>query len=287
MPPVYHALNTGLAKNSKNRYSTRVRKYLAIFQTAFQNSISWRGAFWFYIALNFLPLLAYYYLWTAVFQQRATAAGFSYEAMLTYAVIATVFARLTWASPEYGVMENIREGTLTKYLVQPMSYFGYYWSSRLAFRTFGTALTLPFTLLVVFLIRDHLLLPPETWRWLAILATIPLAFTLQFLFGMALGLLSFWILEARYFQYIKETLLALLGGAMLPYAFFPDAVQSVLSFLPFRFIASFPVEIYLGRVNTADIFQGIIMAIVWIGLLLALTMTMWQRGLRRFVAFGH
>ncbi|MBI4092705.1 MAG: ABC-2 family transporter protein [Candidatus Kerfeldbacteria bacterium] len=264
-----------------------MRKYVAIFRTAFQNSITWRGAFWFYIALNFLPLVGYYYLWTAVFQERASAAGFSYEAILTYAVVATVFSRLTWASPEYGVMENIREGTLTKYLVQPMSYFGYYWSSRLAFRTFGTALTLPFTLAVVYLVRHHLLLPTEAWRWAALLAAIPLAFTLQFLFGMALGLLSFWILEARHFQYFKETALALLGGAILPYAFFPDAVQQILAYLPFRFIASFPIEVYLGRLNVSSIFQSLGAGIVWVAVLYALTRVMWKRGLRRYVAFGH
>ncbi|MBI4089878.1 MAG: ABC-2 family transporter protein [Candidatus Kerfeldbacteria bacterium] len=264
-----------------------MRKYVAIFRTALQQSITWRGAFWFYIALNFLPLLAYYFLWTSIFQDRAEAAGFSYEALLTYAVVATVFGRLTWASPEYGVMENIREGTLAKYLVQPMSYFGYYLTSRLAFRTFGTLITLPFTGVVVVLVWSHLMAPPEGWRWLAVIATLPIAFALQFLFGMALGLLSFWILEARYFQYFKETALDLLVGAVLPFSFFPTYIQAIFELLPFRYIASFPVELYLGRLPTNDVILGFTMASAWVVGLFLLTRWMWRHGLRRFVAFGN
>lgn len=264
-----------------------MRKYVAIFRTTLQQSITWRGAFWFYIALNFLPLLAYYFLWTAVFQDRAEAAGFSYQGLLTYAVVATVFGRLTWATPEYGVMENIREGTLSKYLIQPISYFGYYWTSRLAFRTFGTAITLPFIGVVVALVWENLLGPPDDWRWLAVLATLPIAFTLQFIFGMALGLLSFWILEARYFQFFKDTALGLFGGAVLPFSFFPANVQAIFELLPFRYVASFPVELYLGRLPANEVVLGFAMAAAWIVVLFGLTRWMWRRGLRRYVAFGN
>ncbi|MBI5404846.1 MAG: ABC-2 family transporter protein [Candidatus Kerfeldbacteria bacterium] len=264
-----------------------MRKYRAIFRTALQNSVTWRGAFWFYIGLNFLPLIGYYFLWTSIFQNRSSAAGFSYDALLTYAVVAMIFSRITWVSPEYGVMQNIREGTLAKYLVQPMSYFGYFWVSRLAFRTFALAITLPFTGLVVYLLRDHLLLPSAGWQWWGIAAAIPIAFCLQFLFGMTLGLLSFWILEARYFQFFKETALAFLGGMVLPFSFFPDAAQRLFELLPFRFLASFPVEVYLGRIPVERVLPGLLIGLAWVAGLQIITSLMWRRGLRRFVAFGN
>lgn len=264
-----------------------MKKYVAIFKTAWQNSLSWRGNILFYFTLSFLPFIGYYALWSAVFSERAGAAGFTFDTLITYAVAALIFERLTWMSPEYGVMENIREGTLAKYLVQPMSYFGYYWSSRIGFRTFSILITIPFIALLIGLLHDHIVTPGEAWQWWLFIASMPVAAALQFMFGMILGLLSFWILEARYFQYFKGTLLALLGGAMIPYAFFPDAVQAILSALPFRFLASFPLTIYLGRVTGGEAAIGIAIGIAWVIALHGATTLMWRRGLRRFVAFGN
>ncbi len=252
-----------------------------------QQSVTWRGAFWFYVGLNFLPLLGYYFLWSSVFHDRALTAGFSFEAILTYAVVAMVFSRLTWGSPEYGVMQNIREGTLTKYLVQPVSYFGYYWTSRLSFRFFATVITLPFTALVVFLLRSHLLLPAHAWQWFGVVLALPLAFALNFLFGMALALVTFWMLEARYLLYVKDSLLAFLGGMVIPFAFFPPHVRQLFDFLPFRYLASFPVELYLGRVSGPAAVAGFLSALGWIAALYLLSHQLWRSGLRRYVAVGH
>lgn len=264
-----------------------MRKYVAIFRTAFQNSITWRGAFWFYVGLNFLPFVTYYFLWTSIFHDRAEAAGFSYATLLTYTVVALIFARFTWVSPEYGVMENIREGTLAKYLVQPIPYFGYYWSSRLAFRAFAFLITLPFSLLVIWLLRSILVLPNDAWRWIAIGVDIPIAFGLQFYLGIILGLLSFWILEARYFQFFKDAALALLSGALLPYAFFGASLSHILRLLPFRYLAGFPVEVYLGRTTLSETLIGLLVGAGWVLLLHLIARTMWNRGLKRFVAVGN
>ncbi len=268
-------------------YAVRVKKYVAIFKTAWQNSLTWRGNVLFYFTMSFLPLIGYYYLWSAVFEQRATTAGYDFNTLITYAVVAMIYGRLTWMTPEYGVMENIREGTLTKYLVQPMSYFGYYWASRIGFRTFSVLVTVPFILVLIVLLHRYLLVPDSGIRWMLFIATMPIASAIQFSLGMVLGLASFWILEARYFQFFKGALLGLLGGAVLPYAFFPDAVQTLFSYLPFKYLASFPMEIYLGQRSVQYALSGIGIGVLWIIVFHVLTTYMWRRGLRRFVAFGN
>lgn len=237
--------------------------------------------------MSFLPLIGYFYLWSAVFEDRARTAGYDFNALITYAVVAMIYSRLTWMTPEYGVMENIREGTLTKYLVQPMSYFGYYWASRIGFRTFSVLVTVPFILVLVALLHNYLLVPDSASHWVLFIATMPIAGAIQFSFGMILGLISFWILEARYFQFFKGALLGLLGGAVLPYAFFPHAVQTIFSYLPFKYLASFPLDIYLGRLSTSAILTGIGIGMIWIVVFHIVTTIMWRRGLKRFVAFGN
>ncbi|MBI4426439.1 MAG: ABC-2 family transporter protein [Candidatus Kerfeldbacteria bacterium] len=264
-----------------------MRKYLAIFRTALQSSITWRGAFWFYVSLSFLPLIAYYYLWTAVFQNRAEAAGFSYHSLLTYAVVALLITRFTSSWPEFGVMENIREGTLTKYLVQPTSYLGYFFTSRVAFRVFANLINAPFAMLIIYVLRDRLLPPATGWQWLATMLAIPIAYVMQFLLGMLLGLVSFWISEARYLIPLKETALLFVGGMALPYAFFPAAVQTMLDALPFKYLAAFPVEIFLGQKTAAEAIAGLAVGLIWLGALFALMKLMWRRGLKKFVAVGN
>ncbi len=264
-----------------------MKKYIAVFNTALQNAITWRGQLWFNTILNALPFIAYYYLWTTVFANRGTTAGFSYDTLLTYSVVALIFNRVTSVSPEYGIMENIREGSLTKYLVQPISYFGYYWASRTASRTFVFLVSLPMLAVILYVLRHHLQVPAHGWQWALFLASVPVAYGLQFVFGLFLGFLTFWILEARYFQLVKGLVVRFFSGVLLPFAFFPHSVQTVLGLLPFKFLASFPVNIYLGKTNATDALIGIATGIVWIVALHWLARRMWLNGLKRYVAVGH
>lgn len=264
-----------------------MKKYFAVFTTAIQNAITWRGQLWFYTILNVFPYVAYYYLWTAVFAHRASTAGFSYDGLITYSAVALFINRVTSVAPEYGVMENIREGTLTKYLVQPISYFGYYWASRTAQRLYIVAVSLPMYAVILFVLRHHLSVPAHAWQWVALPVSIAVGFGLQFVLGMFLGLLTFWILEARYFQYVKGFLIRLLSGVLLPFSFFPHSVQSILAVLPFKYLGAFPVSIYLGTVSERQTLTNIAIGIVWIAILHWLVRIMWHRGLKRYVAAGH
>lgn len=79
------------------RYSISVKKYVAIFKTAWQNSLTWRGNVFFYFTMSFLPLVGYYYLWSAIFQERAFTAGYDFNTLSGCAAVALIaITRKLW-----------------------------------------------------------------------------------------------------------------------------------------------------------------------------------------------
>ena len=79
---------------------------------------------------------------------------------------------------------------------------------------------------------------------------------------------------------------AVLSGYLVPQAMFPEWVQRIAEWLPFRYMLGFPVEMMIGMADRAAVFRGL--AIQW-GMAAALALlaaAAWRAGLRRFEAFG-
>jgi ABC-2 type transport system permease protein len=85
---------------------------------------------------------------------------------------------------------------------------------------------------------------------------------------------------------ILNAVIAILSGAVFPINYIENNFFSAVRYLPFSYLAWYPAQIYLGKVNNNQIMQNIFICIIWIMILTFAVYIMWRKGVQRYAAFG-
>jgi ABC-2 type transport system permease protein len=274
---------------SERTWRTVLRKYLNIFRASLVERMAYRGDFLLGTLLRFLPVLTTILLWEAVFagSGQDELAGFSRRQMIAYLLLIHI-SRMFSSMPGLagGISRDIREGTLKKYLVQPLDMIGYLLSYRAAHKTaYITTSFLPYAALFAACSGyfDHF---PDLLTLAAYAVSLLLGFLVGFFFEVCIGLVGFWVLEVTSLLWIVTTLNYFISGQMFPLDLLPGFWQNVLRSLPFQYMAYFPAVVFLGKIQGPELARGLLAEAAWALGLMLLARWLYHRGLRRYSAFG-
>ena len=273
------------------RAAAKLRKYLRIYRVSLTERLVYRGDFFLSTILRFLPMVTTILLWQAIFAgaEEDTIAGFSQRQMIAYLLLVHV-SRMFSSMPglAYGIARDIREGTLKKYLLQPLDMLGFLLSYRAAHKTAYIATTsIPYGVLFFFC-RDYLsaIPTPSVQLVAAYVASLLLAFVIGFAFEAGLGMIGFWFLEISSLMYVINTVNFFVSGQMFPLDLLPSWLSVPLKALPFQYLAYFPSAVLVGKIQGAAVWHGLLAATVWAGVFVLLARSLYRLGLRRYSAYG-
>ena len=110
--------------------------------------------------MRFLPIVTQIFLWSAVFSgmaadgRPADIAGYSYHDFVAYYLL-TMISRAFSSMPGLatGIARDIRDGTVKKYLIQPVDMLGFLMLTRIAHKLVYYAVALGPFVLVFYLCR--------------------------------------------------------------------------------------------------------------------------------------
>ena len=274
-----------------------VVKYFNIYRVSLIERLAYRGDFFFGTVLRFLPMVTTILLWEAVYTGAAqsgkkTIAGYDANDMIAYLLLVHI-SRMFSSMPGLatGMARDIRDGTVKKYLIQPLDMMGYLLSYRAAHKTAYIATTfLPYALLfgVCHSFFNGL---PDPLTFAAYIVSLLLAFVIGFFFEYTMGLLGFWFLEVSSFLYVINTLNFFLSGHMFPLTLFDDNARFAwagqgLRMLPFQYLAYFPAAVFLGKIQGWDLFYGLLQEAGWALVLVITARLLFRRGLKQYSAYG-
>jgi ABC-2 type transport system permease protein len=272
-----------------------LRKYLNIFRMSLVERMTYRGDFFLSTCLRFLPMLTTILLWTAIFQGAAQSrpgggaqiSGFNYREMIAYLLLVHI-SRMFSSMPGLasGMARDIREGTLKKYLLQPIDMLSYLVSYRAAHKVaYISGVALPYALLF-FVCRGFFDGLPDGPTLLAYLASLLLAFVVGFFFEASIGMIGFWFLEVTSFLYVVNTVNFFLSGQMFPLDLLPPFWAALLKHLPFQYMAYFPAAVFLGKVRGRAMIYDLFGEAAWAVFFIVLARVLFRVGLRRYSAYG-
>jgi ABC-2 type transport system permease protein len=269
--------------------SAWARKYAKIFRASLVERMTYRGDFLVATFLRFLPMITTILLWRAIYEAsgKSSLAGFRYPEMIAYLLLVQI-SRMFSSMPSLagGIARDIREGTLKRYLIQPLDMVSYLLAYRVAHKVaYIVSSALPYALLF-FLCRGYFDTMPDALTWAAYIVSLLLAFLVGFFFEASVGMVGFWFLEVTSLLYIVMTLNFFISGHMLPLDLLPPFWAGVLKALPFQYMAYFPAVVFLGKVKGMALVYGLIGELVWVLVFLALARGLFKRGLRRYSAYG-
>lgn len=268
-------------------------KYLAVFRVSLAERMTYRGDFLLGTILRFLPMVTTILLWQAIYtgSGRSALGGaritFQYREMIAYLLL-TQISRMFSSMPGLagGIAREIREGTLKRYLLQPIDMIGYLLTYRVAHKvTYIITSFLPYALLF-FVCRSFFDGLPDAPTLVAYAVSLVLAFVVGFFFEASVGMVGFWFLEVTSLLYIVMTLNFFISGHMLPLDLLPEPWAGLLKILPFQYMAYFPAVVFLGKVRGAELLWHLLGELLWAVFFIVLARGLYRLGLRRYSAFG-
>jgi ABC-2 type transport system permease protein len=267
-----------------------LNKYLKILRISLVERLTYRADFFVATLFRFLPLVTSFLLWESIYANKpddAEISGFTRDNMMAYLLLVQI-SRMFSSMPGLagGIARDIREGTLKKYLLQPIDMVAYLLAYRGAHKiAYIVTSALPYGILFVWF-YNVFPPPPDALIWLAYGLSLAMGFLLGFFFEASIGMIGFWLLEVTSFLYIINTLTFFVSGHMFPLDFLPASAVSVLKVLPFQYLAYYPAMIYLGKIEGAELAQGLLVQAAWVLGLIVLSRFLYHRGLRHYSAYG-
>ena len=267
-----------------------MQKYLHVFNIGIQNTLVYRVNFLFRAAFGLVPLMAIMFVWERIYEGKGEGgevAGYALSQMISYYLVVTLVDMFTAVTEDdWQIAGEIRDGTISQFLLKPIDYLYYRFTLFFAGRSIYTVCALLPVGLFIFYLREHFMWPADlvTWGWFLLATSLTLL--LQFLISYTMALLAFWVLEVATLIFILFAFEYVAGGHMFPLDILPPAVQTALQFTPFPYMLYFPVSIYLGRVAGAELVTGLCIQGIWVLSAYLLARFVWSKGIKKYGAYG-
>ncbi|MDO4712246.1 MAG: ABC-2 family transporter protein, partial [Peptostreptococcaceae bacterium] len=211
--------------------------------------------------------------------------GYSYRQMITYFVLVSLLHDvLDVRSNTVKLAEMIEDGSIHNHLLKPIGFFSLnfrlYKAEKLIYLM---SISIPYAILCLIL-HKHLYLKAD--HLLFFIISLGPAFVLKYFMGCILGLLTTWIEEISGLLDLWNNIERFLSGGLIPLSILPGKVFMILSFLPFKYTLFVPVDIYMGNMDAAAIYQALAIQIGWCVVFGLLLMVVKEMAFRKYSGYG-
>ncbi len=254
-----------------------------LLKVGFADAVAYRSEMLVWLLSTNTPVIMLF-LWRAVAAEAPI--GRWGEAEFTAYFLTTLVVRLlTGAWVVWEINMEVKSGELAMRLLRPLHPFWSYAGENLAAWPLRLLICSPIIVVALVLVGPAAF-NSDLQVWLLFPLTLAGAWALTFAAMSAIGALSlFWQSSLTLFD-LWMGLYFVLSGYVLPLSLFPQSLQPALAALPFRYLLSFPVETALGLAPLPAVLKGLAAQWTYVIAFFALALLLWQRGVRRYEAFG-
>jgi ABC-2 type transport system permease protein len=282
-------MKTAAGDSGRPRFGKTLAAFAEIIRVAFKHLIQYRWTFAVTVATQPFVLLVNLALFRSVYAYNQTDSikGYRLDQMAWYFLSYQLVNAFVWNGVAGHLSEDILSGDLTGHLLKPFSVLrmelGYSLASRLI------ALFMDFcpTLIICGLILFPGFLTPVSLLRFAVVV-VP-AFFINFFCAFLLGLLALPMKNNSAVNAINNLIIVFVGGALIPLEFFPDAVNRVLDFLPFKYIYYWPIQFFLNKSPADNWLECLKIAgigLAWMAGLYVLCKLAWRGLVKKYCAAG-
>ncbi|MFQ6752355.1 MAG: ABC transporter permease [Clostridia bacterium] len=264
-----------------------MHSYRGLFKMMFKGELQYRAKAISGLTTQFFWGIMFVYLYTA-FMGGNIIEGFSIPQMASYVWLGQSLFVLRYIELPKNCAKEITNGDVCYKFVRPVDLYNQWYFEHLGYKLSATLLRFAPIIVIGFLLPENigLMFPVGIVELLLCLVALAIGALLMSALSMIVVYLTFETRSPKGTANIAQTITGVLGGLFIPLPLMPQAVQNVLNFLPFRFIADLPVRIYIGSmdINTSLMFIGI--ALAWLIVLVLLGKLLLKKALKRTIIQG-
>lgn len=263
-----------------------MRTYIRIIRNVIAESAVYRqNQVVSYLTIAF-PLVFIIYLWRAVFNETNLIANFTLPSTITYYFLVVLLQDILYTGVKWEIKDDIHSANLLGWMVKPISYLIYQFSVRVGSSISYFFVAAAISICLVFFDPGHLILQNNTTSWLFFIFSLLLSFILAFFLSFVCSLIAFWTLDTDGFESLLGITIPFMSGQLLPITFFPDGIQTILRYTPWRYTLDFPIQVYLGTLSPYEIQEGIAFQLIWLLCVAIITLIIWKYGMKTYQPSG-
>lgn len=261
-------------------------KYFEISKIYMKTQLAWRGDVLFNMFFTIARIIFAYLLWGIVFQNHEMVGQFTFHGMLSYYIIHSFLSQLEMSDGiSAEIHDRIRNGTFSKYMVIPVGIERYFMAMELGVVLFYMAFDFIAAVVWIFVFRIHFVFAENVASILCavLMALLGMVFMVQF--NYFLGLLTLKYQGIGTFLMIKNNLMMLVSGGIVPLALFPKTAVRVMQVLPFYYVGYLPSMILTGQCREMAV-SGVIAIMCWCLLMQIVIQVVSKKYLRKYDGVG-
>ncbi len=258
-----------------------------IWSIAIQNAkegLYYRFDLLLYIFNFIIEITVYVFIWLAIYNNGNQILGMSLEQVTTYYILVVSLSPIiNWGINE--LMGNaIRDGEILRELLNPISYFSYYFGIRI-----GELIESTIVGVLTFGICSLLfgvLFPTGILNFVLFLTVVSLAVVIVYFFELIIGMMAFYTNSIWGVEIFKRAILSIFSGMIAPISLFPASLQKIANVLPFKDCIYTPISIYFGELSNIEILQVILKQCVWIAILYIFAKVLFNKAVKNITVNG-
>jgi ABC-2 type transport system permease protein len=260
-----------------------VRSLPTLVRIGFAEAVAYRAEMLVWMLSTTMPLVMLA-LFSAV-ARGGPIGRYGQKDFVAYFLATFVVRQLTMAWAAWEINFEVRSGSLATRLLRPISPVASYAIENLAAMPLRLVVAIPVSAIALWIVGGDRL--AHGWgNAVLFLVSCFGAWLLTFLVHIAIGTLSLWIEQSLKVMDVWFAGYLVFSGYLVPVELFPPALAETMRWLPFRYQIGLPVEILLGTHGRTETLGLVAVQFGWVALAAIVTTAIWQRGLRRFSAYG-
>jgi len=264
-----------------------MKKYLIAAKNTWDEALSYRFNFFIWRLRNVILLLSTYFLWLAVIPEGTNVFGYDQSSMLTYVLLTAIVRAVVTSNRSYAIGQEINDGNLSNFLLQPINYFAYWFSKDIGDKLMNLAFSIVELAIIFVLLKPPIYIQTSPEYILFFIVSIILAVILYFFINILLGLIGFWSPDVWAPRFIFWIAVGFFAGEYFPLDILPQTIYNIFKILPFSYLIYFPIKVYLGQFTYQEILTGFLITTIWIGIFAIVVNVVWKKGLKSYTAQGR
>lgn len=262
-----------------------ISAYIDFIRIRFLMMLAYRVNYYSGIIIYAINIGAYYFLWKAIYGTQDTLAGFSIDQMTTYLAISWMARAFYFNNLDRDIATEIKDGSVAIQMIRPYNYLIVKLMQGFGEGLFRFILFMIPGLAIVCLIFP-VVLPTDPVVWLTYLGMLVFSFLINSQLNIMTGLFAFFVENNEGLMRMKRVMVDLFSGVIIPIAFFPGWLSSIMSWLPFQAITYLPSSIFTGRTPLSAAGQVFLIQLAWLVVLLIPIIVMWRSARQRLFVQG-
>ena len=260
-----------------------MKKYLSYLRIYLLETLTYRGDLLLFTLSGVAQPVINIFIWLSI-SGSATTPLTKIE-FIQYFILVILIG--TWTSAWAGqfISADIRLGKISPHLLKPVPFIYHQIANNLGEKIIKTIYLLPFA---VFLAQSFNFKIPLTdhFHVASFLLAIIISTLLLFIVDVCIGFGAFWLDDTTAIFEFFGICMFFFSGKFIPLAIMPKLAQQISEVLPFRYMLSFPIEIFLGKLSEKETLKGLTIQVLWLIVALSIYKLSWSNGLKRYSASG-